>query len=62
MLGRLERIAELERAGAGPEALLDELRALVCEAEAWSRREGDRRAEAAAARCRAALGGVAPAG
>ena len=40
VLGRLERIEELERAGASPPALLGELRALVREAEVWARLEG----------------------
>jgi hypothetical protein len=40
VLERLERIAELERAGAARSELLDELRALVDEAHAWSRAEG----------------------
>ncbi|MFN2628977.1 MAG: hypothetical protein ABR569_10125 [Gaiellaceae bacterium] len=57
VLQRLERIDELERTGADPAALLDELHMLVREAEAWSRREGDERAAAAAARCRTALEG-----
>ena len=40
VLERLERIAELDRAGAERSELLDELRALVDEAQAWSRAEG----------------------
>jgi hypothetical protein len=40
ILERLERIEELDRAGAGPGDLVDELRALLVEAEAWSRQEG----------------------
>lgn len=56
MLQRLERIEALERDGsAGPE-LLAELRALVREAEAWARLEGDERAAAAVERCGDALG------
>ena len=51
VLGRLERIEELERAGASPPALLGELRALVREAEAWARLDGDERARAAVAGC-----------
>ncbi len=58
VLGRLERIEELERRGASAGELLDELRELVREAEQWARREGDERAEAAAERCRTALGGA----
>jgi hypothetical protein len=40
VLERLERIEELDRAGAARAELLDELRALLHEAEAWSRTEG----------------------
>jgi hypothetical protein len=40
VLDRLERIERLERGRAPAEVLLSELRALVVEAEAWSRREG----------------------
>jgi len=48
VLARLERIETLDRAHAEPSVLLDELRALVDEAEAWARRERDPRALAAA--------------
>ena len=51
VLGRLERIEELERAGASAPALLGELRALVREAEAWARIDGDERARTAVAAC-----------
>ncbi len=40
VLRRLERIEELDRSGAAASTLVEELRALVVEAEAWSRREG----------------------
>jgi hypothetical protein len=40
VLDRLDRIEQLERGRAPAEVLLAELRALVTEAEAWSRREG----------------------
>ena len=40
ILERLERIEALDRAGAAPAELVDELRALLVEAEAWSRAEG----------------------
>lgn len=40
VLERLERIEALDRDGAGPRELLGELRALLVEAEAWSREEG----------------------
>jgi hypothetical protein len=49
VLARLDRIEALEREGASAEALLAELQALVREAEAWARLEGDERAEAAVA-------------
>jgi len=48
VLARLARIDELRGDGGGPD-LLDELRALVPEAEAWARAEGDARAQTAAA-------------
>ena len=50
VLARLERIEALERSGAGPGALLPELRELVHEAEAWARAEQDPGADAAVAR------------
>jgi hypothetical protein len=56
VIDRLDRIEQLERAGADPGALLDELRGLVREAEAWARVEGDSRAAAAVERCDEALG------
>jgi hypothetical protein len=40
VLERLERIERLDRGDAPAETLLAELRALVAEAEAWSRRDG----------------------
>ncbi len=55
VLTRLARIEALEREGAAPDRLLEELRALVSEAEAWSRREGGERAQLAVDRLRAAL-------
>jgi hypothetical protein len=51
VLRRLARIERL-RATAAPATLLDELRALVPEAEAWARAEGDGRARAAANKLR----------
>jgi hypothetical protein len=51
VLERLERIEALERAGAAAPELLDELRELVREAEAWARLEGDERAAEAVERC-----------
>ena len=56
MLARLERIEALERRGARAPELLDELRSLVREAEAWARLEGDARAAEAVERCADALG------
>jgi hypothetical protein len=56
VLERLERIEALDRAAGAPAELLDELRALVREAEEWVRAEGgDRDAERAAARLRLSL-------
>jgi hypothetical protein len=55
VLERLERIEALEHRGARAAELLEELRALVREAETWARREGDERAAGAVERCRAAL-------
>jgi len=51
VLARLARIDELRIGGGGPN-LLDELRALVPEAEAWARAEGDARAQTAATKLR----------
>jgi hypothetical protein len=51
VLARLRRIDELREAGAGT-GLLAELRALVPEAEAWARAEGDARARAAVSKLR----------
>jgi hypothetical protein len=47
VLERLERIEALERAGAPGADLVAELRALVGEAEAWSRAEGGEAGERA---------------
>jgi hypothetical protein len=55
VLDRLDRIETLEHRGAPARELLDELRALVREAEAWARSEGDDRAAGAVERCREAL-------
>jgi len=51
VLERLARIEEL-RQGSASRRLLRELRALVPEAEAWARAEGDARARAAATKLR----------
>jgi hypothetical protein len=58
VIDRLDRIDALERQGAPAAALLDELRELVRDAEAWARREGDERAAEAVGRCEGALGVV----
>jgi len=57
LLARLERIEEL-KAGGPPGVLLAELRALVPEAEAWARAEGDGRARTAATKLRAEAEGM----
>jgi hypothetical protein len=51
VLARLRRIEEL-REETSASVLLDELRALVPEAEAWARAEGDARARIAATKLR----------
>jgi hypothetical protein len=55
VLARLERIEVLDRGGARREVLLDELRELLAEAEAWSRTEGGDAGERATEGLRAAL-------
>ncbi|HEY3017276.1 MAG TPA: hypothetical protein VGJ23_00450 [Gaiellaceae bacterium] len=55
VLARLDRIEALEREGAPPGVLIEELRGLVQEAEAWARLEGDVRAAGAVERCAEAL-------
>jgi hypothetical protein len=55
VLARLARIEALDRDGAPAGSLLVELRALVAEAESWSRTEGGEEAESAALRLREAL-------
>jgi hypothetical protein len=55
VLERLGRIESLDRAGAPPASLIDELRALVHEAEAWSRAEGGEAGEEAASNLRSVL-------
>jgi hypothetical protein len=47
VIDRLERIELLERDGAPPAVMLEELRGLVREAEVWARLEGDERARVA---------------
>jgi hypothetical protein len=60
LLARFDRIETLERAGAGPAELLEELRHLVREAEAWAALDAHERAHAALDRCRDALGAAVP--
>jgi hypothetical protein len=57
VLARLERIDALDRGQALPGVLLDELRALLAEAEAWARTERrvPETALEAVERCRAML-------
>ena len=60
VLERLARIEALDRAGAGRGELLAELRALLEEAEAWSKAEGGDAGEDAVNGLRAALERTAP--
>jgi predicted Ser/Thr protein kinase len=55
VLERLRRIEELDREGAAAADLVDELRTLLVEAEAWSRREGGDVGARAVAELRSAL-------
>jgi hypothetical protein len=52
VLRRLERIELLDRGRVPASQLLGELRALVREAEAWARLEGDQRARSAVLKLR----------
>ena len=58
VLARLARIERLRTAAAPPGLVLDELRRLVPEAEAWARSEGDARARAAVEKLREEAGGM----
>lgn len=62
LIERLERIDALRRSegvrGGGGGRLLGELRALVGDAEAWARAEGDGRARAAVEKLRARTEGM----
>ena len=60
VIDRLERIEVLEREGAPPTVVLEELRGLVHDAEVWARIEADDRANDAVARCDAALAQPVP--
>jgi hypothetical protein len=55
VLERLARIEALDRAGAPARSLIDELRALVTEAERWSRVEGGEASEEAVTQLESAL-------
>jgi hypothetical protein len=55
VLARRDRHEALAREGAPPGVLLEELRGLVHEAEAWAKVEGDERARKAVDDCDAAL-------
>jgi broad specificity phosphatase PhoE len=57
VLARLHRIEALEREGASPSAMLEEVRGLLADAEDWVEAEpgGTERAAAALERCRAAF-------
>ena len=55
VLERFERIESMRRANAGPVELLEELRALLREAEAWVREEGGDAGSVAVGRLRKAL-------
>jgi hypothetical protein len=56
IIERLERIEAMRREAAGPTELLEELRCLLHDAEAWSRVEGDAASGVAVDRLRSALG------
>ena len=60
VIERLDRVDVLERGGAPPAAVLDELRGLLHDAEAWVRIDGDEHAEEVVARCGAALAQPVP--
>jgi hypothetical protein len=55
VLERLERIEALDESGASPAELVAELKALLVEAERWSRREGGDAGARAVADLRSAL-------
>jgi hypothetical protein len=58
VIERLRRIDELDRGQVPPARLLDELRELVREAEAWARLEGDARARSAVEKLREGAEGM----
>ena len=55
VLERLERIEALDRGGAAPMQILEELQGLLVEAEVWARREGGDAATRAVAELRRSL-------
>jgi hypothetical protein len=55
VLARLDRIEALDREGAPPGVLIEELRGLVQAAEEWAKLEGGERAKTAIERCASAL-------
>jgi hypothetical protein len=55
VLERLARIEALDRGGATPAELVEELRRLLLEAERWSRREGGEAGASAVEHLREAL-------
>ena len=55
VIERLERIEALDQATVSPAQLLDEVRGLLCDAEAWVRVEGGDAADHAVIRLREAL-------
>jgi hypothetical protein len=55
VIERLERIEALDRSAASPAMLLDEVRSLLRDAEAWVRVEGGDAADDAVTRLREAL-------
>ena len=55
VLARLDRIEALDREGAPPGVLLEELRGLVQAAEVWAKLEGGERAQRAVEKCEDAL-------
>ena len=58
MIDRLERIEVLERDGAPPAVMLEELRGLVHDAERWARLEGDEQARGLVEACGSRLAAV----
>ncbi len=58
VLARIARIEALDPAVVTQPVLLGELRALIREAEAWAREEGDTRADAAVSKLREGAEGM----